>query len=58
MGRKRKAGRVARRVARKVYKKALRMPKRKLAKLYAAKCGKSKFKRVRYAGKRKYRRRR
>lgn len=43
---KRFAGRAAHKVARKVYRKALRLPKKRLAKLYAAKCGKSRFKRL------------
>lgn len=51
MGRKRKAGRIARKTARRVYRKAVRMPKRRLAKLYAAKCGKAKWKRI--AGRRR-----
>jgi hypothetical protein len=55
--RKKRAGKVAHRTAKKVFRKAVRMPKRKLAKLYAAKCGKSRFKRVARRGgrrKRKY----
>jgi len=38
-----RAGRIAARVSRKSYKGALRMPKRKLAKMYATKCGQSAF---------------
>lgn len=38
-GRSRLSGRVARRVARKAFRGAIRMPKRKLAKAYATKCG-------------------
>lgn len=44
--RSRKAGMSARRLARRVYRKALRMPKKKLAKTYAAKVGKSRWKRI------------
>lgn len=43
MASKRRAGKIAKRVARKAYKGALRMPKRKLAKVYATKCGQSAF---------------
>lgn len=39
MARKRYAGKVARRVARKSFRGAMRMPKIKLAKVYATKCG-------------------
>lgn len=42
----RKAGKVARKVARKAYRGALRMPKRKLAKVYATKCGQSAWRAV------------
>lgn len=52
-----KAGRVARKVARKSYRAAKRMPKRKLAKLYATKCGQSAW-RAAKKGKGRRRRRR
>lgn len=46
-GSKSKAGRVAKRVARKAYRGARRMSKRKLAKMYATKCGQSAYRAVR-----------
>jgi len=39
MASKRYAGRVARKVSRRAYRGALRMSKRKLARVYATKCG-------------------
>lgn len=49
---KRYAGRVAKRVARKAFKGALRMPKVKLAKVYATKCGQTTFRAVKKLSKR------
>lgn len=40
---KRKAGAVAKKIARKAYRGALKMNKRKLAKIYATKCGQVAF---------------
>lgn len=55
MASKRRAGRIARKVARKAYRGARRMSKRKLAKVYATKCGQVAF---RAARKRRGRKRR
>lgn len=52
-GKKRFAGKVAKKVARKAFRGAIRMPKRKLAKVYATKCGQSAWR----AAKKKRRRR-
>lgn len=46
MASKRKAGRVAKKVARRAYRGGLRMPKKKLAKVYATKCGQSAYRAV------------
>lgn len=56
MSRKSKAGRVARKVARKSYKGAIRMPKRKLARVYATKCGQSAWRAVKKLGSRRAKR--
>ena len=45
-GKSRKAGLVAKKVARKAFRGALRMPKRKLAKVYATKCGQTTWRAV------------
>ena len=58
-GRGRRAGRIAKRVARKSFRAAVRIPKRKLAKMYATKCGQSAWratKKKRFGG-RRFRRR-
>ena len=39
----RRAGRIAQRVARKTFRAGIRMPKRKLAKMYATKSGQTAF---------------
>lgn len=44
------AGKVAKKVARKSYRGAMRMPKRKLAKMYATKCGQTAFRAAKKLG--------
>ena len=55
-GRGRFAGRVARRVARRSYRGAIRMPKRRLARVYATKTGQVAYRAVRTLGARRARR--
>lgn len=52
MANKRHAGKVAKKVARKSFRGAMRMPKRKLAKAYATKCGQTAFRAVKKLGNR------
>lgn len=49
------AGRAAKRVARKAYRGAMRMPKRKLARVYATKCGQVAWRAVKKLGSRRAR---
>lgn len=50
MASKRYAGKVAKKVARKAYRGGIRMPKKKLAKVYATKCGQVAFRAVKKLG--------
>ena len=53
MANRRKAGKKAAKVARKSYRGALRMPKKKLAKVYATKMGQITYVAVRKSGRRR-----
>lgn len=50
MASKRYAGRVARKVSRKAFRGALKMPKLKLAKIYATKCGQTAYRAAKTLG--------
>lgn len=54
--RSRSAGRAAKNVARKSFRAAMRMPKRKLARVYATKCGQVAWRATKKLGPRKARR--
>lgn len=56
MARRKLAGKKAARVAKKSYRTALRMPKKKLAKIYATKMGQTTFVAVSRSKKRRYKR--